>query len=159
MTMPVITAKIQDMVFNNQKKKAYSEFASAFSDSYSNEEFVPVNPMTDSGRENFLILQKKFKVIKTCTNSIKEGCWYDACDLEQTTSAANTNLSGCWMVRKGEGITNGSDVGFIDNAGRQWALYKAKAAFWIIADVNGDKAPNKFTKDRLGIIVTGIEGY
>lgn len=146
-TMPVLINKINDMVFLNQRKKAYAELASILEGIRINDEFS-----LGDVKENFKVIQSKFKVVKFCNNSRVEGCWTDTC---QEHAQDDDYKKYCASVSQNEAMNGrqGNSVGFVDNSGRQWVHYKNEQALWIIVDVNGDKKPNMLDKDRLFFIL------
>jgi len=140
-TIPTLLSKYQDFALATQRKKAYSEFLNIYSLALKNDEFVTEMRSYNDVVTNFKVLQEKLKVVKSCNNSLEEGCWTDTCMSEEicigTTAAMNNQAKS---------------VGFIDTAGRQWVHYKPEHALEILVDVNGDKGPNRYGKDRIVII-------
>ncbi len=146
-TMPVLINKINDMVFANQRKKAYSEFARILEEIRINDEFS-----LQVAKENFKVIQSKFKVVKSCNNSKIEGCWTDTCQVHAQDSDYKKY---CFAVNVSEALDGrqGNSVGFVDNSGRQWVHYKNENSLAIIVDVNGDKEPNMLYKDRAPFVL------
>ncbi len=93
--------------------------------------------------EEWNIIKNKFGVMKVCENNNTFDCWVDA---DRVCVGCNTD---------GNGVPSDNSNAFIDVSGRAWALFSEIENLFLV-DINGDKKPNQFGKDRW--IFTFAEG-
>lgn len=136
LTIPTIMNATQDMEFKTAYKKAYSALSQAFTTVQSNGDLVPLLDASSSqgGEAEFSALKKQFHIAKSCDTS---------------------NLSDCWA--SGEKFRyEAEDVpSFIDASGTAWRLrcpdyYYVSTV--VLVDVNGNKKPNEYGKDRFALL-------
>lgn len=136
-TIPILQNNIEETQFKTAYKKAYADLSNAFNSVSSSNEFVANAGLYSNVKINFLLVQNKFKVVKTCDNALAEGCWLDSC----------MSKNECFSSLASEN-SQGKSFGFIDSSGRQWIHYKPSTAFFLVVDTNGEKLPNQMGKDR-----------
>ena len=142
MTLPVVINKINDYNFKIAYKKAYRDVNEAYRMmKATDDEFTEISCTSreycltccyDANfGENFKLLAKQFKAIKTCSATEKYNC----------LKCPDNSSHECFI--------NYSAYAFVDNSGRVWAMYNNKEnAFYV--DTNGEKGPNLTGKDRWG---------
>jgi prepilin-type N-terminal cleavage/methylation domain-containing protein len=130
-TVPNIIQSVQNYQFKSAYKKAYSDFSQVVQNGIANRLFPQSVTTVDSDRtfETWKILKEGFKTIKVCESNNNSKCW---------------NSTGEKMLN---GYPTYSELAFIDVSGRAWSLY-INAENIFLVDVNGNKKPNKFGKDR-----------
>lgn len=138
-TIPIIQKNVQDIEYKTAYKKAYSELSQIVEKLRMENEFVALAGDFNNTKYNFDLIKSNFKVMKSCTNSITEGCWVNSCSTDKD----------CWSAT--ETSVQSSSIGFIDNSGRSWVYYSQGSVnypLWIIVDTNGIKKPNRMGRDR-----------
>lgn len=140
LTVPPLVSSFQSMEYKTSYQKALSDLEQAFNQAKLNNEFVSIDNTAANVRTNFDALKSHFDVIKSCENSITDGCWVDTCN------ATVLDCSPSALTGEGEGYS----WGFIDNSGRFWNHYKSGSQnyFWLIVDTNGAKSPNRYGRDK-----------
>ena len=136
LTIPSLIQKYQDKQFKTAYKKAYSDFSQVVSRALDNSELVEQqSSQVDNiaGEQNWKVIKSYFKITKECSPR---------------------NIYNCWVYSEnnwGGYPTNSSSNSFIDASGRVW-LQKTAGASVFFVDVNGDKGPNLFGKDRFTFV-------
>lgn len=131
-SIPSLMQNFKDQEFKTTYRKAFSVASQAWKDCLYNEELVPRTTWTDSenNNKNFLAFKSKFKLTLDCTSTSSTKCWVDG--------------EKYWNKP-----SNGDSYAFIDSSGVAWSNEgKASGGAYILVDVNGPKAPNKYGKDR-----------
>lgn len=131
-TIPSIMQSTQDAEFKTAYKKAFQAASTVTNQAIADNTFLAQTTAAEStglNKDNFNTFKSYFKVIKDCSNSNNSDCW--SASGEKINSIYPTNL----------------EPAFIDNAGMAWSMY-----YWqenvIIVDINGNKSPNTYGKDR-----------
>lgn len=136
LTLPSIVQNIQNKQFKTAYKKAYSDFSQVISRALDNGELLEQqSPSRDTvaGEQNWKVIKSYFKVIKECKPREIYNCWQYSDD----------NWGGY--------PTNSSSNSFVDASGRVW-LQKTTGASIFFVDINGNKKPNLFGKDRFTFV-------
>ena len=143
LTLPTVINKINDHNFKVAYKKAYRDVNEAYRMMMAtDDEFTEISCTSDSScptccfdnnfGENFKLLAKQFKAVKTCSTNNKNKC----------LKCPDNSPHECYL----------SASAFIDNSGRAWAMYNdSENVFYV--DTNGDKGPNLTGKDRWGFLL------
>ena len=158
MTIPTLISNMQDFVYKNAYKAAFSDVNQAFkmllADGTSLQKIVFINDEEGNPKpgyspnyaENFKILAKYFKATKTCFDrEYGDICW-KCKDAEQAyITHVDENFKGT-IVCQGE-------YSFIDAQGRNWKMYSNNESVFLV-DTNGFKGPNQLGKDRFGFAMS-----
>lgn len=150
-TIPNLISKSNDEQYKVAYKKAYSDLWQAFNTAKAQKDFVSIDNTAANVRTNFDALKNNFKVIKSCEDSITEGCWVDTC---------NVTILDCSPANASTSAGEGYSWGFVDNSGRFWNHYKTsgQAYFWLIVDTNGAKSPNRYGRDKWFFQLNDVNG-
>lgn len=130
-TIPQIMLSVHNQEFKTGYKKAYSDISNAAIAGMINKE-LPYRDKkrdTQTTQEEWNYLKKSFGVQKVCEKNESSDCWVEADTLYK-------------------GPRSGSES-FIDVSGRAWAILISTENIYVV-DINGDKGPNRFGKDRWG---------
>jgi hypothetical protein len=116
----------------------------AFAQAIAFDELEPRTTWYDANatKSEWEVMKKNFKAIKTCPIGKTFSCWVDA-DRICTGSCSGANVE---QGKGGVPIASRSEA-FIDASGRAWAQYTSDENIYLV-DINGDKKPNQFGKDR-----------
>ncbi len=139
-TIPAVKQSLENTEYKIQYKKAHSDLSNAVLQSVAFGEF-PLRELkydAEVTAEEWEIIKKSFSVQKLCENNNIYECWKEA---DYLWNNAPTS----------------SSKSFVDASGRVWALFSPSEAGYMV-DVNGDKGPNKFGKDRWGFTFAGSDG-
>lgn len=130
-TIPQIMLSVHNQEFKTGYKKAYSDISNAAIAGMINKELPYRDKKRDvqTTQEEWNYLKKSFGVQKVCAKNELSNCWVEA-----------DTLYGC--------PSSASDS-FIDVSGRAWAILISTENIYVV-DINGDKGPNRFGKDRWG---------
>ncbi|MDD3149230.1 MAG: prepilin-type N-terminal cleavage/methylation domain-containing protein [Candidatus Gastranaerophilales bacterium] len=147
---PMLFGSTNDAEYKAAYKKAYADASIAWMQVVTDRDLIGITSVTGSmtsAESNFINFANKFNVIKTCN-----------------INTGDSSLSECWDSSGGDiyegflydgvhehgGAPTSDWPGFIDNAGRSWALMHPAfvANDGIFLDTNGLKKPNKYGKDR-----------
>lgn len=137
-TIPVLMNNIQDQQFKVAYNKAYSAASQAWMNANTNGTIVPCSQWQDSGGitcnyDNFIALKNEMKITKDCGN-VTSGCW---------------NMSGEKAWQGGGDYPKTNAPSFIDASGTAWSkLLNSANAGEVLVDVNGNRAPNQYGRDR-----------
>lgn len=137
MTIPTLMNNVETQIFKTAYKKAYSDINQAFKLSQLDDKFIDTNNNLANAQTNLNALRDYFKSVKSCNESVAEGCWIDSC----------VSDADCISATPGEN-SQARSVGFIDASGRFWAHYKPAPYTTIMVDINGSKKPNRIGRDR-----------
>ena len=140
MTLPSVINKINDHNFKVAYKKAYRDVNEAYRMmSATDGEFTEISCTSNEScpsccfdsnfGNNFNLLAKQFKAIKTCSTNNKTKC----------LKCPDNSSHECYLP----------GIAFVDNSGRVWAMYNNPENVFYV-DTNGDKGPNLTGKDRWG---------
>lgn len=136
-TMPVLINKYKDMQFKIAYKKVYSELNQALTEAIFNQELTRShNSDSLATEEEWSMVKSKFKIMKACEKHNAFDCW---------TDADRVCTAGC--SPGGSGVPSNLPKAFIDAEGRSWVQFNSNSNIFLV-DTNGQKAPNKFGKDR-----------
>lgn len=145
-SIPSLLGIYKETQYKTAYKKAFSEVYQAFKAAQYSEEFSE-NSNDSNTLNNFNLIKHKFKVVKSCSYSVADGCWVESCIIEKDCFwcySASPNLIG---------------AGFIDASGRSWVHYAATSdALVILVDTNGFSSPNRMGRDRFPFIVRDKSG-
>ncbi len=140
-TIPALMQSLENNNYKTQYKKAYSDLSNAVLQSVAFGEF-PLRELkydNEVTAEEWKIIKNSFSVQKLCENNNIYECWKEA-DYLWTNAPTSSNSKS-----------------FVDASGRVWALFSLSEAGYMV-DVNGDKGPNKFGKDRWVFTFAGSDG-
>lgn len=134
MTIPILMNQIQDAQFKTAYKKAYSVACQAWQKAYTDNLLVPQNSTTGdpANDTNFAAFESELDVVKDCPAGNPYNCW------------SSDGLK--WDIPSG-GYPKASAHAFIDKSGMVWTQPTSGHYFFFV-DVNGDKKPNDWGKDR-----------
>ena len=151
-TVPAVLNSLQNQEFKVGYKKAFSDLSQAAAEGVAFGEFPYRNLKWDynATKEEWNILKNKFGVLKVCEDNNVFDCWVDA---DRVCNGACSGVGG--DEEKGYPIKSNS--GFIDISGRAWVLFSNNENIFMV-DTNGDKAPNRFGKDRFSFTFAGENG-
>ena len=136
---------LQNSEYKVGYKKAFSDLSQAAAEGVAFGEFPyrDVKRSETITREEWNILKSKFGISKVCENNNAFDCWFDA---EKVCTGS------C-----GGSVPVGKNYAFVDLSGRSWVLfYKSENIF--LVDINGEKGPNHFGKDRWIFTFAGENG-
>lgn len=131
MTIPTLMKNTQDAEFKTAYKKAFAVASQAMTSLYNDYEYHPYS----EGNYNFDLFKSKFNVAKDCSSGNNSSCWVP------------TGEKACDGTCGGPGLPISTCHAFIDNSGMAWTVYYDLESI-ILVDTNGNKAPNKYGKDR-----------
>lgn len=138
MTISSLLQSIYNSEYKTGYKKAYSDLSRAVLKSVAFGEFPEREEKYDNETtlEEWALIKKNFGVAKSCESNNAFDCWVDEERL----------CKGC-ADETSSGVPRESTKVFVDLSGRVWALYTTAENIFLI-DINGDKKPNHFGKDR-----------
>lgn len=135
LTIPTLINNIQNQQWKTAYRKAYSDLCQAVLSAKNNNDFVYMDGANPGPvRTNFDAIKSYFKVIKSCENSVSEGCWIDTC----------TTITDCCPAG------DGNSYAFVDNSGRFWNHYRSTGFAYLrfVVDTNGANPPNSYGRDK-----------
>ncbi len=140
LTINIVVNSAKNLEYKTAYKKAYSDFSQALVSSLNNDEIIPRNQSNDENATNseWLALKGKFTIVQECTPKELYNCWEKG---DTFNGMPNT----------------GYGKAFVDSTGRVWALYFSSENIYLV-DINGDKKPNKFGKDRFVFFLGNSKG-
>jgi len=140
LVIPAAITDFQNAEFKTTYKKAFSAASIATKQAFANGLFVSRRNVYDQEPTlyNFNVFKNQFSVAKECMNNNNNKCWNPSGEHACTNACSPTYPQGVPTV---------TSRAFIDNSGMAWSLYTNSEDI-ILVDTNGDKAPNRFGKDR-----------
>jgi len=141
-TIPIVMTKIKETQFKTAYKKSYSDLSNVIQKAVFNNE---IQDRTESYNRNatsseWAAIKNGFSISKECDRKQLEDCWVDGDKFWGDDYPKN------WY-----------SPSFVDTSGRVWAVYHLYYNIYLV-DVNGDKAPNKFGKDRWAFTLADENG-
>ena len=139
LVIPAVIQDTQDAEFKTLYKKAFAMASLATKQGVFDSLFMARSTVYEAAPSlyNFNVFKNQFSIAKQCYNDNNNECWnYDG-------EKACTDACG----GAGGGYPNLSYYAFIDNSGMAWSMYSTTEDI-ILVDTNGDKAPNRYGKDR-----------
>lgn len=128
-TVPALLISMENQHYKVAYRKAWSDLARATLSSIVFSEFPLREKKFDreTTMEEWNCVKKNLISIKICEKNNTFDCWID-----------NDKIYS---------YPQKDSYSFVDNSGRAWVLYNHLENIYLV-DVNGDKKPNKFGKDR-----------
>ncbi len=138
-TIPMVLISMQNQEYKTGYKKAYSDLSRAALKGIAFGEFPLREKKFDSNTasEEWSGIKEQLNIAKLCENSNAFDCWVDN----------DRFCIGCGSSGSSLGAPAKTSKIFIDSSGRAWALYNNTENIFMV-DINGDKGPNHFGKDR-----------
>lgn len=129
-TIPQIMLSVHNQEFKTGYKKAYSDISNAAIAGMINKELPYRDKKRDvqTTQEEWNYLKKSFGVQKVCAKGNVFDCWVKADTIYNMPSSTNAEA-------------------FVDISGRAWVQFDCQENIYMV-DINGDKGPNRFGKDR-----------
>lgn len=145
-TIPTLIHSYEQQYWKNAYKKSFAIANTAWISARNQNLIINRPSWTDANSKNtnFLAFRDQFKITKNCTANDNSNCW-----------PAGESI---WGVT----TPHSNAYAFIDTSGMVWSQESSDntAGGLILVDINGNKAPNKYGRDRFILIpLTSTDRY